>query len=369
MSKSFFLVALAGFAGLAVAGPFGNGNLVVVRVGDGTTARSGAANAVFLDEYTTAGTLVQSIPMPNVAGGTGGFTLSGTATSEGALALSADGRFITLGGYAAALGTATVSSSSSASVARVAARVDMFGTIDLSTTTTSFSGASIRGVVTDDGTNFWMTGGNGGVRHTTFGGSGDAVQINTAGNTSTNLRNINIYNGDLYFSSASASLRGVAGFTGLPTSPDTATTLITLPSTPAHSPYDFLFVSDSTVYIADDSAAAGAGNLQRWDLISGVWTKSATFVPSLPANGLTRHVAGTVLPNGDVQMFITVEVGTGANSSSVLLSVLDSGGVATTTTLATAPAGTVFRGLEIVPAPGTLALLGLGGIIAGRRRR
>ncbi len=205
MKISVCIVALAGLAASALAGGFNSGNIVVVRVGDGITARSGAANAVFLDEYTPSGTFVQSLPMPNVgAGAVGGFTLSGTATSEGALALSGNGQYLTLGGYGAALGTTSVSSSSTTSVARVAARVDIAGNVDLSTSTTSFSGNSIRGVVSDDGTNFWMTGGNGGVRHTALGGSGASTQINTAGVTATNLRNINIFNGDLYFSSASA---------------------------------------------------------------------------------------------------------------------------------------------------------------------
>lgn len=48
------------------ASTFGAGNLVVYRVGDGSAALTANATAVFLDEYTPAGVLVQSIPMPTV---------------------------------------------------------------------------------------------------------------------------------------------------------------------------------------------------------------------------------------------------------------------------------------------------------------
>ena len=52
---------------VAVAAPFTPGNLVVARVGPGAAALNNASTAVFLDEYTTAGTLVQSIALPPAA--------------------------------------------------------------------------------------------------------------------------------------------------------------------------------------------------------------------------------------------------------------------------------------------------------------
>ena len=63
---------------------FTPGNLVIYRVGDGTSPLAGTGNPVFLDEYTTAGTLVQSIPMPTtVVGANRRLVAGGTATSEG----------------------------------------------------------------------------------------------------------------------------------------------------------------------------------------------------------------------------------------------------------------------------------------------
>ncbi len=93
----------------AQAAGFTAGNIVVARLGDGGGALSGAAAPVFLDEYTPAGALVQTIPLPTgVAGANRRLTMSGSAASEGALALSADGRYLTLAGYDADPGTAGV---------------------------------------------------------------------------------------------------------------------------------------------------------------------------------------------------------------------------------------------------------------------
>src|SRR3954471_6125404 len=93
-------VILALLPTVRATGGFTLGNLVVYRVGDGSAALGSGATAVFLDEYTTAGALVQSIPMPTTVNGVQKrLTASGSATTEGFLTQSADGRFIVLTGY------------------------------------------------------------------------------------------------------------------------------------------------------------------------------------------------------------------------------------------------------------------------------
>jgi hypothetical protein len=80
--------------------PLTFGNLVVVRVGTGSGALTSASTATFLDEYTPAGVLVQTIAMPTVGSGLNQpFTNSGTATSEGFLSISTNGFYLLLGGY------------------------------------------------------------------------------------------------------------------------------------------------------------------------------------------------------------------------------------------------------------------------------
>src|SRR6266852_1272148 len=124
----------------ARASAFTSGNLVVYRVGDGSAALASSATAVFLDEYTTGGTLVQSIAMPTVVNASNKrLTASGTATSEGLMTRSVDGKYLTAAGYDAALATATPASSTSSSINRVIARVDSSGAID---TTTALSDAA-----------------------------------------------------------------------------------------------------------------------------------------------------------------------------------------------------------------------------------
>ena len=82
----------------ASAAAFTLGDLVVVRVGDGSAALSSAATATFLDEYTPGGVLVQTIPLPTALSGLNQpLTLSGSATSEGFLALSQNGLYLTMG--------------------------------------------------------------------------------------------------------------------------------------------------------------------------------------------------------------------------------------------------------------------------------
>src|SRR5437660_30566 len=172
----------------APATDFGAGNLVVARVGSGDAALTSAAAPVFLDEYTPDGTLVRSVPLPTAnAGVNKRLTMSGSASSEGALVRSADGRYVSLAGYDADPGTASVSSTTTATASRVVARVDGSGSVDTSTAITdAFNGNNVRGAATDDGTRFWVTGANGGVRLAALGATGATTQINGA--APTNLR-------------------------------------------------------------------------------------------------------------------------------------------------------------------------------------
>lgn len=137
----FVLVLLAGAGSVADAAAFTAGNLVVYRVGTGA-ALTANGTAIVLDEYApTGGAVVQSISLPTTTvGAQRRIVASGTATTEGQMTRSTDGQFLVLPGYDAALGTASLTSSTSASVNRVIARVDANGNVD---TSTAF-GATVR---------------------------------------------------------------------------------------------------------------------------------------------------------------------------------------------------------------------------------
>lgn len=368
MKKMSILAVVGLAASVAGAAQFTPGNLVVLRVGDGAAALNSTAQRVFLDEYTPAGALVQSIAMPTTLDGNNRrFALSGTATSEGTLTRSADGRYLTLGGYDADPGTASIASTTTANVNRVVGRVGFSGDVDTSTAITdAFSGNNIRGVVSNDGSQFWMTGGNSGVRYIDFGG-GPTTQINTgAATNNTNTRVLNIFNGQLYVAAAQNNFVGVSTVgTGLPTTSGETTSFV-FPTGSGSSPYDFYFADANTVYVADDSA--GLNGIQRWVFDGSDWTRDAIYNSGLLEGARIRQLTGTRDDTGAVILYATT-VNTGGSSN--IVSIVDAGATPTFTIIATADANTVFRGIDFspIPAPGTAALMGMGLIVASRRRR
>src|SRR5947208_1278097 len=115
---------IAGLFPQRLLAAFTPGNLVVYRVGTGAGSLVNTGNPVFLDEYTPGGSLVQSIALPTTTVGPNRRIIaSGTATSEGLLTLSADGRYLVLTGYDAAIPTANLASSTGSALPRVVARV------------------------------------------------------------------------------------------------------------------------------------------------------------------------------------------------------------------------------------------------------
>src|SRR5262249_7862810 len=152
----------------AVAATFTPGDIVVYRVGTGSGSLTNTGNAVFLDEFSPAGALVQSIAIPATAAGSNKpLIASGTATSEGLLSRSADGRYLVLTGYGTTVGGATsLSGTTATAVPRVVGRVDSAGAVDTSTALTDFaSGNNPRSATSNDGAEFWVAGGAGGVRY------------------------------------------------------------------------------------------------------------------------------------------------------------------------------------------------------------
>lgn len=347
------LTPLALLIGSVIAqGPFTNGNLVAIRVGNGSAALTNAANPVFLDEYSAAGTLVRSLALPVAASGSvSACTLGGTASSEGHLSLSNDGRYLSLAGYNVAPGTASPGTIAVSTAARVVARVDINGTIDTSTLiTNSFSAGTVRSAVTEDGNTFWVCGSNSGVQQVGFGGYTSST---VSSGTPTNLRSLVVYNRQLYVSSASGTTFGVSAVgNGLPNVPDAISLLPGFSTTTGPSPYDFFFVGPDTCYVCDDRAAASGGGIQKWVRNAGTWSIAYTLAPGGTS---VRSLTGAV-DGGIVTLYAT----TTTTSGNAIVSVVDSGASSTFTTLATAPTNTVFRGIRILRPRGSVVTAGLG---------
>jgi hypothetical protein len=324
------------------------GSVIVVRVGDGSAAPTNASTPVFLDNYAPDGTLLGTLPLPiEPSGDQFPLTVSGTATSEGALQRSANGRYVVMAGYGAPPGVASIASTSSATVNRVVGRISSTGEINTTTAmAVAFSGNNVRGATTDDGSAFWVSGtasgsGVAGIEYTLLGATSGEVQVLATPN---NTRTVAIQNGQLYGSSGSGAYTNV--FTvgsGLPTTPgQTATTLPGFPTSGA-SPYAFALSPDGTIcYVADDRSVASGGGVQKWTFDGTLWTLAATFTDGLNsgARGLTVDWSGP-----DPLILCT----TADSPGNRLAQIVDDGGSPTAVVLATAPTNTSFRGVAYAP--------------------
>ncbi|MBZ0152714.1 MAG: hypothetical protein K8J09_14410, partial [Planctomycetes bacterium] len=347
---SFSMLLLAAASATAQITP---GHLVCTRVGDGVAVLTNASTAVFLDEFTLSGSLVQSIALPTAAVGSQlPVTNSGTATSEGALTQSVDGRYLIAVGYGTPPGaTGSVASSSSATVNRVVCRIGLDGSIDSSTALTdACNGNNFRGGVSLDGNQFWVCGASssGGARYVPGVGQTSSTQVST---TLTNLRRLDVFAGQLYCTSSSGAFLGLSTVgTGLPTaSGETITLLNGFPTSTGPSSYDFFFADASTVYVADDRTN-GQGGVQKWTESAGLWTLQYTLAPA--SNVGCRGLSGFV-DSGTTVLFATDNAGN-------LVTTVDMGPTSTFTTLASSAPNTALRGVRFVRSPASTTVSGTG---------
>ncbi|MFZ1692410.1 MAG: hypothetical protein WAT74_04345, partial [Flavobacteriales bacterium] len=314
---------------------FNAGNIVVLQAGDGSGALTNTGNPIVLREFTSTGTNTVDIPVPS--SGSTPLVVSGTATTEGLLSRSADKTKLVFAGYAQALpGASNLTSSTAAAVNRAIGTADNTASfVREATSASAFSGGSIRGA-TSQGTDFWSVGANTG---TVYFGPGAPATVST---TVTNNRAMEVHNGQLYFSTGSGTNRGVwAVGTGLPTgSGNTSAVVVNTGS--AASSYEFSFNPATTIcYIADDRTFATGGGVQRWDLISSVWTLSYTLAVNgtTGARGLEVDFSG-----GDPVLYATT-----TDNPNRLVRIVDTGAGSIGSTIATAPANTAFRGVAFAP--------------------
>ncbi|HEX3772150.1 MAG TPA: hypothetical protein VHV30_14840 [Polyangiaceae bacterium] len=335
-----------------------NPDVVVYRVGDGSSGLVNTGVPVFVDEFDpTTGALVKSTEMPTAASGANHrLFASGTATSEGLLTTSADGRFVILTGYDAAIPVSGgIASSANPGVPRVVGRLDAAGNVDTSTALTDIASKNnIRGATSSNGVDLWATSSNDGLHYASLG-STTSVELST---TVTNLRGVGIFGSQLYVSDSSGSAvrLGTVG-AGLPkTSGQTTTNLPGFPLT--GSPYGFFFADldgtpgVDTVYVADDGAGTTSGGLFKFALVAGTWTAEGSIGATADAyRGVTGVVNGTT-----VTLYATRKGGTAAAGGGELDRIVDASGFGGTlagapTLLATAAANTAFRGVAVAPHP------------------
>jgi hypothetical protein len=339
---------------------FTPGDVVVYRVGNGGSLSSSAA-PVFLDEYTPAGTLVQSVALPTAASGANKpLVASGSAASEGELTLSADGDYLMAAGYDTSVGTAGVSGSAAATIPRTVARVDANGAVDTSTALTDFAdGNNPRSATSSDGTHIWVGGAAGGVRATTLGATTSTAVTSS---TDKNVRQVSIFDGQLY-ASADPTKAGVTIGTvgsGLPTSGSPNVANLNFSSAP-DEPYAYSLLTlgsgtgPDTLYVADNSASA----IEKYNLIGGSWTAEGT-IPVPDVTGLTAND-----DDGTVVLFATSSGSSGEQGT--LYEATDTSGIGGTLSgsadVLASSGSEAFRGVAFTP--GTTVGSGGGGTSGG----
>jgi hypothetical protein len=361
------------------------GNLVVERVGvGGATPLASTAQNVAVLEFTTSGTAVQTITFPTT--GADQMTDSGSATSNGNL--NSYNGLVAVTGYNSPVGTTGVASSNT----KVTSVLDNTGAVVNRTTyptggptgtpVSPFSGNNLRSAIATGSNTFYASGtasltpNTGGVWYSD--GASFTQVSSTATGQPTNMRNVEIYNGQLFSSSGASTGYGIFSIgTGLPTSAGSTSTLAINTAgtgTGNASPYGFVMFDTNkdslldTAFIADDRTSAGGG-LQKWTLSGAAWVNSYALLFNT-VGGLTATAGSGIVgirgltgsyddSTGAFNLFAT----TTDASNNRIVSVVDNGTTPTTfTTLASAGTNLAFRGIDImsVPEPSSATLLGLG---------
>ncbi len=327
------------------AQPFTPGSLVVLKVGDGTGLTS-AAQPISVLEYSTSGVASGvNIVLPSSGSGPR-ITNSGTATSEGQMTLSAERDRLILVGYDANAGTTGVVTSASSAVNRQMFAITPAATYSLAASTaTLYNGNNIRSG-TASGSNYFG------------GGPGSGISLMNAGfslmtTPVVNTRVVQIFNGQIYFSSATGANLGVLSLgTNITTACCAASTLLN--ASPSPSAYGFSLSPDgNTLYIADDAQGINK------------YTKSgATYALAYNVNStLVRSIA---VDYSSVNPIIYATTASSITPNQII-KVTDAGMSSTSTVLvAASPANTVFRSISFTPScQASITLLSLPSVCVG----
>ncbi len=390
MSRLFALlfctIALHSITPLTQAGPLGvsGDSLLVVRVGNGINLLSANAAAVSILEINRAtGALIQTIDLPT--SGASAFTLAGNDRTEGTLSAvgsTAGGNALfTLAGYNANALSANVASGTST---RLAGRLDLSGTFASFGMGTAFSGISVKGAATTTAGNvFWVTGNsgnNGGLQYRNAVGT--VTNIGSSDTPNPNqLRQVQVHDTNLFVAGAGATpgraIFDVGG--GLPTggSPTfTNANTINLGGKEYNS-FFFTRVGTGTTWTPPGSADTGydtlyavnsnAGTVEKWNFNGTSWEAKGTIVAS---SGAFINVTGVTI-GSNVNLYLTTSEAVWRGTDTTGFGSSFTG--TSFSTLVTAGTNYAFRGIAIVPEPGSLALCGFAvagfaGYFARRRK-
>jgi len=365
--REFLLPILALMATLSAAQAqyFTQGNLAVVQMGTATQAAATTGEPVSIVQFTTAGVPVGT-PLTLPSTGASAFILDNSAT-EGFMTLSGNGKYLVLGGYNTNIQTSSLTGFTSTNVFRAVATIDGYGNFALPITNSHiYSTYNIRGAVSDGLGNFWVSGSggtgasiaNGEIGIIYVGGSSLETNVTVTETGTGNERCLNIYNNDLYLSTGSGSglfgrgiylvSNSVTG--GIPTNTGSTANNTNIMQTGSTSgPYDFAINAAGTIaYVAEDNLG-GIIKFTSTGLPGALWVSNYTIsalTPGAPAADTNAEAVTADFTQNPPVIYAT----TGEGAGDRLIQIVDNGPASTATLLATAPAGTIYRGVRFVPA-------------------
>lgn len=359
--KLLVTTLIVAFAKITFA-QFTANNLVVLRVGDGVAVNTGNTQPVSLVEFAkTGGAVVTTTTLGSATAGSR-LTLVDNSAAEGILKLSTNKAFLSLGGYDLAPGVAAATAPGSTTT-KLVVRIGANRTPDYSTkiTLNTFLG-NFRAALSQDGTSFYVSGANGGVRLVSFGSTGASTEIarNTGTGPFNNAYSLAISNGQLYCGFFNTTLYSVSSIgTGIPTTTGQVPTSLPGVTKPANT-RDFIFfdldpavAGDDVLYVSEDRF------LVKYSLLAGVWTQNS----STDLGNIGFGMAGYVNATNKVELFFTTGTATsGVAENNKLQTVTDANGYntalsGTVTDLASAGTGYAFRGVSFTPGSNLLTTL------------
>ena len=325
-------------------------NLMVIRVGDGAQALTLNGNSIYLDQYQTDGTYVNTVTIPDTGptamvdiGLDNQNGVNSGPTTGSCITRSLDGRFVVIAGYNTNLTYPTnLGTSLSSAVPRGIGLIESHGlyTMPVANTSSNFDATFWRAAITDGTNNFLGAGAAPGTYY--FGFDAPPVLVQTV---MPNMRSMSQYNGDIYCASAQGSQSGILKISGMPKGAATSTLLFA----GSTGTYDMaVSPNGNLIYVADQRALSSSGGIQRYDLSGTNWTLSYT----LQVGGLGSTHTGPRYLTADfsgANPVIYATCNEGSLDNNRLVSVVDTGSGSTVTTLAFAGPNQTFRGVQFGP--------------------
>lgn len=341
LSLASILLFQALTPGTAQAGPFTAGNIAVLQAE--ASASNTTASVIELLPSTAAQTPSNTIAIDGT--GASALRFSGSATSTGYVANSADGSRLAFTG----VNNTNTSSNVNTLNPRAVGVLDTAGAFTLPATYTGTSGNQTRSATSLDSSAWWIA-----------DQGGAYVNGSTSASPTGNFRGIKAFGSTVYVGQASgtgtviqvATLSAITGgtATGLPGLTNNAALqdFYLISSGSSGTTFDVLYTISAT--------SNTVGTIAKYSLVSGTWTANGTLTTTFGGFGLAAADNGS----GAV---LYVTTGQGALTANSVLRILDTAGYnatlsitpANNVTLYTAPTGKIVKGVAFAPVTSAVA--------------